>query len=56
VLIGTGLLGGSVGSVDPKTWRSRGRKKKRWRQMTDGQKQPRQSAIVKPKKPRNTML
>jgi hypothetical protein len=29
---------------------------KKRRPMTDGQEQPRQSAIVEPKKPRNTML
>ena len=29
---------------------------KKRRQMTDGQEQPQPSAIVEPKKPRNTML
>ena len=63
----------AIPDVDPKTWRSRGRKKKRTqpamasaivtpapmkkrRQMADGQEQPQRSAIVEPKKPRNTML
>jgi hypothetical protein len=63
----------AIPDVDPKTWRSRGRKgkqtqpamapaivtpapMKKRRQMKDGQEQPLQSAIVGPKKPRNTML
>ena len=64
----------AIPDVDPKTWRSRGRKKKRTqpalasaivtpapmkkrRQMTDGHEEnPQRSAIVEPKKPRNTML
>jgi hypothetical protein len=89
----TGLLGGSVGSyipvammkgaiaipdVDPKTWRSRGRKKRkqpavativtpapmkkragpitRQNEQINATGQQRRSAIVEPKKPRNTML
>ena len=96
MLISTVLLGGSVSSyipiamirgriaipdVDPKTWRSRGRKRKqtqpavaaivtpapmkkragpitRLNEQTDdtGPEPPRRSAIVEPKKPRNTML
>jgi hypothetical protein len=63
----------AIPDVDPKTWRSRGRKRKRTqpalasaivtpapmkkrRQMTDDQEHPQRSAIVEPKKPRNTML
>jgi hypothetical protein len=69
----------AIPDVDPKTWRSRGRKRKRTQpalasaivtpapmkkrrlsgngyQMTADQEQPQQSAIVDPKKPRNTML
>jgi hypothetical protein len=62
----------AIPDVDPKTWRSRGRKKrkqpalastivtpppmKKRRQMTDDEEQPQRSAIVEPKKPRNTML
>jgi hypothetical protein len=63
----------AIPDVDPKTWRSRGRKRtraqpalasaivtpapmKKRRQMTGGQEQPRQSATVEPKKPRNMML